>query len=230
MDTVTIFLGVLLLLVIVYFVFYSGEKELSGKIDLSQPQTAVQASSLDQPSSAKYSMEMWIYVYKFSPTGQYIIYRAADGESENGKKNIGIKLDANSPKLVLEYAGSPASGTGIEQKSVTITDNLPLQSWVHLIVSIDGAFVDVYINGKLVKSFQDSGIKAPSSNASIAYGNPDVYLAKLTRYTKATDPQTAWEKYMAGNGENPFAKVLSSFGLTMTLQKNNQDYSKITLF
>ncbi len=228
MDTVTIFLGVLLLLVIVYFVFYSGEKELTGKIDLSQEQTPVQASSLDQPSSAKYSMEMWIYVYKFSTTGQYIISRAA--ESNPDKKNIGIKLDANSPKLVLEYEGSPASGTGIEQKSVTITDNLPLQSWVHLIVSVDGAFVDVYVNGKLVKSFQDSGIKAPSSSASIVYGTPNAYLAKLTRYTKATDPQTAWEKYMAGNGENPFAKFMSSFGLTMTLQKNNQDYSKITLF
>lgn len=226
MDTVTIFLGVLLLLVIVYFVFYSGEKELTGKIDLSQEQTPVQASSLDQPSSAKYSMEMWIYVYKFSPTGQYIIYRAADGASTADavvKKNIGIKLDANSPKLVLEYEGETS-------KSVTITDNLPLQSWVHLIVSVDGAFVDVYVNGKLVKSFQDSGIKAPSSTASIVYGTPDAYLAKLTRYTKATDPQTAWEKYMAGNGENPFAKFMSSFGLTMTLKKNNQDYSKITLF
>ena len=223
MDTVTIFLGVLLLLVIVYFTFNSGAQELSKKIDLHQEQTPVQASSLDQPSSAKYSIEMWIYVYKFDSNSKYIIYRAADGESDTGKKNIGIKLDANSPKLVLEYEGDTS-------KSVTITDNLPLQSWVHLIVSVDGAFVDVYVNGKLVKSFQDSGIKAPSSTASIVYGTPYAYLAKLTRYTKATDPQTAWEKYMAGNGENPFAKFMSSFGLTMTLQKNNQDYSKITLF
>lgn len=175
-------------------------------------------------------MEMWLYVYKFSPNGDYIVSRLADGESSGGKKNIGIKLDANSPKLILEYAGTPSAGTGVEQKTVTITDNLPLQTWVHLIVSVDGQFVDVYINGKLVKSFQDKGIKAPSSSAGIEYGTPSCYLAKLTRYTKATDPQTAWEKYMSGNGENPFAKYLSSFGLALTLQKNNQDYSKITLF
>jgi hypothetical protein len=228
MDAVTIFLGVLLLLVIVYFMFNSGAQELSKKIDLSQPQTEIQATSLDQPSSPKYSIEMWLYVYKFDSNNRYIISRAAD--SDNTKKNIGLKLDANSPRLMLEYAGSPASGVGIEQKTVTITDNLPLQSWVHLIVSVDGAFVDVYVNGKLVKSFQDAGIKEPSSNASIVYGTPKAYLAKLTRYTKATDPQTAWDKYMSGNGENPFAKFMSSFGLTMTLQKNNQDYSKITLF
>lgn len=228
MDAVTIFLGVLLLLVIVYFTFNSGAQELTKKVDLKQPQTPISSTSLDQPSSAKYSFEMWLYVYKFSSSGEYIISRAADGD--NTKKNIGIKLDANSPRLMLEYAGSPASGTGIEKKTVTITDNLPLQSWVHLIVSVDGAFVDVYVNGKLVKSFQDAGIKSPSASAAVEYGNVDCYLAKLTRYTKATDPQTAWDKYMSGNGENPFAKFLSSFGLTMTLQKNNQDYSKITLF
>jgi hypothetical protein len=52
----------------------------------------------------------------------------------------------------------------------------------------------------------------------------------LTRSTTATDPQTAWDNYVAGNGENPLAKYLASFGLNVTLQKNNQDYSKITVF
>ncbi len=221
MDFTTIFLGVLLVVIIFYFTFNSGAQELSKKLDLAQPQTPVKGTSLDQPSSAKYSIEMWLYVYQFESNEKYIISRVA---AEANAKNIGIKLASGKPTLQLEYSnGSP--------KTVDITSNLPLQSWVHLIVSVDGQFVDVYVNGKLVKSFQDPAIKAPAGDtADIVYGDCKCYLAKLTRYTKATDPQTAWDKYMSGNGENPFAKMMSSFGLTMTLQKNNQDYSKVQLF
>lgn len=227
MNTLTIFLGVLLLIIIFYFTFNSGSQELSKKLDLGLGgQTPIKADTLDQPGSAKYSYEMWVYVYQAESTEQYIISRrSASATDVNPVKNIGIKIAGGQPKLELEYTSANA------KKTVTITDNLPLQTWVHLIVSVDGnGFIDAYINGKLVKSFKDAGIDTPSATTAIDYGTAKCYLAKLTRTTKATDPQTAWDKYMAGNGENPFAKYLSSFGLTMTLQKNNQDYSKVTFF
>ena len=88
----------------------------------------------------------------------------------------------------------------------------------------------MYMNGKLIKSIQDASIDSPSATTPINYGILNCYLAKLSKTTMATDPQTAWDKYSAGNGENPLAKYLSSFGMSMTLQKNNQDYSKVTLF
>jgi len=223
MNTLTIFLGVLLVIIIFYFTFNSGSQELSQKLDLgSGIQTSIKADTLDQPGSAKYSYEMWVYVYQAESAEQYIISRES---GVTGIKNIGIKIAGGQPKLVLEYTSANS------KKTVTITDNLPLQTWVHLIISVDGnGFIDAYINGKLVKSFKDANIDTPSSTTDIVYGTAKCYLAKLTRTTKATDPQTAWDKYMAGNGENPFAKYLSSFGLTMTLQKNNQDYSKVTFF
>lgn len=226
MNTLTIFLGVLLVIIIFYFTFNSGTQELSKKLDLGLGgQTSIKADTLDQPGSAKYSYEMWVYVYQAESDDKYIISRAVNTTDSSVKYNIGIKIAGGQPTLKLEYtrSGSP--------QTVTITDNLPLQTWVHLIVSVDGnGFIDAYINGKLVKSFKDAKIDTPSSTTDIVYGTAKCYLAKLTRTTKATDPQTAWDKYMAGNGENPFAKYLSSFGLTMTLQKNNQDYSKVTFF
>lgn len=227
MNTLTIFLGVLLVIIIFYFTFNSGSQELSQKLDLgSGAQTPIKADTLDQPGSAKYSYEMWVYVYQAESTDKYIISRAANATDANPvNKNIGIKIVGGQPKLELEYTSDNV------KKLVAITDNLPLQTWVHLIVSVDGnGFIDAYINGKLVKSFKDAKIDTPSATAAIDYGTAKCYLAKLTRTTKATDPQTAWDKYMAGNGENPFAKYMSSFGLTMTLQKNNQDYSKVTFF
>lgn len=227
MDLSLVILGIVLIFVLYYFLNRSGTAVLSNKLDLSTPQTAVPIDKIPDPSSRKYSYEMWMYVFNFQGTSQYIISRGSVADAT--KKNIGIKLDGSSPKLMLDYTAT-GSSTPSAQKSVSITDNFPLQTWAHLIVSVDDKYVDIYMNGKLIKSIQDANIDTPSPTAIIEYGVTNCYLAKLSRTSMATDPQTAWNSYTAGNGENPMAKYLSSFGLTMTLQKNNQDYSKVTLF
>lgn len=221
MDFAFVILGVILILVLYYFLYSGGSTVLSNKLDLAIQQPPIPVAALTEPMKPRYSLEMWMYIYQFPGSSTYIISRKA--KDPDTIKNIGLKLDANAPKLNLEYAANKAV------KSVVVTDNLPLQTWVHLIVSVDGSFIDVYINGKLVKSIKDT-IDTPSETATLDYGQLSCYLAKLTRSTEATDPQTAWNLYAAGNGENPLAKYLASFGLSVTLQKNNQDYSKVTLF
>ena len=227
MDLSLVILGIVLIFVLYYFLNRSGTAVLSNKLDLSTPQTAIPIDKIPDPSSRKYSYEMWMYVFNFQGTSQYIISRGSVADAT--KKNVGIRLDGSSPKLMLDYTAT-ATGTPSAQKSVSITDNFPLQTWAHLIVSVDDKYIDVYINGKLIKSIQDANIDTPSPTAIIEYGITNCYLAKLSRTSMATDPQTAWNNYTAGNGENPMAKYLSSFGLSMTLQKNSQDYSKVTLF
>jgi hypothetical protein len=223
MDLILVILGIILIIVLYYFLSSSGTTVLSNKLDLSIPQTSIPKEKISEPSSRKYSYEMWLYGYNFNGSSNYIVSRASSSSSSG--KNIGLKFDTSSPKLILEYT---ATATG--DKTIPITDNFPLQTWTHLIVSVDDKYIDVYMNGKLIKSVQDSSIETPSATATIDYGIVNCYLAKLSRSVLPTDPQTAWDKYSAGNGENPFSKYLSSFGLTMTLQKNNQDYSKVTLF
>ena len=224
MDLILVFLGIILVIVLYYFLSSSETTVLSNKLDLSIPQTSISKEKISEPSSRKYSYEMWVYLYNFNGNSNYIVSRAS---SSGSGKNIGLKIDSSSPKLILEYTATATGATSI--KTVPITDNFPLQTWAHVIVSVDDKYIDVYMNGKLIKSIQDT-IETPSATATIDYGIVNCYLAKLSRSVLPTDPQTAWDKYSAGNGENPFAKYLSSFGLTMTLKKNDQDYSKVTLF
>lgn len=224
MDLILVFLGIILVIVLYYFLSSGETTVLSNKLDLSIPQTSIPKEKISEPSSRKYSYEMWLYGYNFNASSNFIVSRAS---SSGSGKNIGLKFDTSSPKLMLEYTATATGVTSI--KTVPITDNFPLQTWTHLIVSVDDKYIDIYMNGKLIKSIQDS-IETPSATATIDYGIVNCYLAKLSRSVLPTDPQTAWDKYSAGNGENPFSKYLSSFGLTMTLKKNDQDYSKVTLF
>ena len=226
-------LGAVLVFVLYYFLFTAGSTVLSDKLDLAinQPDVPVEALGLT-PGSKRYSIELWMYVYNATGSDTYIVSRDSDTEilpATNPKKyvkNIGIKLSGATPKLSLDYQKGDANKS---QGNLVITDNFPLQTWVHLIVSIDNSFIDVYMNGKLIKSMQET-LNAPSTTMPLKYGICNCYLAKLVRATTPTDPQTAWDHYIAGNGENPLAKYLASFGLSVTLQKNSQDYSKITVF
>jgi hypothetical protein len=120
-----------------------------------------------------------------------------------------------------------------EKGTVDVTDNFPVQSWVHVIISVSNNYIDTYVNGKLTKSIKETdGIYRPSSTVGpITFGICNgTILAKLTRTTKATDPQTAWDKYSAGNGDSKLSKYLGTLGMDVSLKKDNIEYSKFNLF
>ena len=199
---------------------------LANRIDLIQLQTAIPVDKLTNPENVKYSYEMWMYVYgpKSISNDTYIFYR--NGTSD-AIKNIGLILKANSPTLMLEYENTVAS-VATSQK-VTISDNIPFQTWVHVIVSVDNSFVDVYLNGKLIKSMKDTNIVSPSSVSPIQFGMSQTYLAKFTRTINPTDPQTAWNNYLAGNGENPIKKFTGDYDLALTFKKGSAPQDAYTL-
>lgn len=227
MNTAVIILGVLVVVItyLVFFVF-TGSQSLTAKVDLGTQQAAIPAASISDPGSVRYSFETWVYVYQFDATGKYLFYRDA---TTTGGKNIGLKFDTNSPTLKLEYTtiGSGSSGT---PSSLVISNNFPIQTWAHVIVSVDNNYIDVYMNGKLVKSIQAS-LEAPSKGSNIEYGNPKAYLAKFVRNTYPIDPQTAWEHYTTGNGMTSMtSSVMGNYGATIVFNKDTAEYSKLQLF
>jgi hypothetical protein len=225
MTPVVIVLGVLLVIVtyLTFFVF-TGTQSLSAKVDLGGVQTPILASTLSNPGSVRYSFELWVYVYQFEAGGKYLFYRT--GTKVPANKNIGLKLGATDPSLILEYTTAAAGA----QKSLVISSNFPIQTWTHVIISVDNNYIDSYINGKLVKSIQDT-LEAPSINSSITYGIVKAYLAKFNRTTYPIDPQSAWTNYTSGNGiSGSTSSLMGNYGASITFNKDAAEFSKLTLF
>jgi len=234
MDTSLIILGVALVLIIYIVFFYVTAKDsLADKLDLAQAQNPIPVSSLTKPTNSKYSFELWMYVYgtreNFTAGKNYIFYRNANNgttDTDKAKKNIGISFDSTSPSLVLDYtknvAATATTAATTANTPITITDNLPLQSWVHLIVSVDNSYIDIYMNGKLVKSIKDA-VATPSADTPVEFGISKTYLAKFVRTTEPTDPQTAWNHYLEGNGENPLKKYTNDYNIALSFKKGSND-------
>ena len=219
MDTSLIILGIALIIILYIVFFYMTAKDsLADRLDLAQTQTPILATSLTKPESAKYSYELWMYVYgtKENATasgGNYIFYRNG---TDATKKNIGLKLTSTNPSLTLEYTKTNST------QSIQITDNLPLQSWVHVIISVDNTYIDIYMNGKLVKSIKDA-IDTPSDSNPVIFEVSKTYLAKFNRTVAPIDPQTAWNNYLSGNGENPIKKYTGDYNLALSFKKGEKD-------
>lgn len=230
MDTSLIILGVALILVLyIVFAYMSTADALANRIDLFQKQPDIGSDKLTKPDNVKYSFETWMYVYgpKSITTDTYIFFRNGTTNTATPpttKKNIGLLLKGNSPTLVLEYENNTPNA-----QTVTISDNFPFQTWVHVIVSVDNSFIDVYMNGKLIKSLKDANIVSPLNTSPVSFGVSQTYLAKFTRTVNPTDPQTAWNNYLSGNGENPIKKFTGDYDLALTFKKGSAPQDAYTM-
>jgi hypothetical protein len=107
--------------------------------------------------------------------------------------------------------------------------NVPVQKWVNLLVSVYGRSMDVYLDGKLVKTCLLPGI-AKINNTAPIYITPKGgfagWTSKLQYWPNATDPQTAWNIYMQGYGGS---NMMSQYKVKVAVYKGDTEQSSVSI-
>jgi len=222
MDITIIILGVIVVILIyILYKYFTTASTLTKKaIYLGDTSIAdIPAANIINPKSNRYSYGVWVYVNTWNGAVKPLIYRAATAPiGTSSAAEFALYLEATQPVLHAI----------VNNQDIAVTDNFPIQKWVFIIISVDGQFVDCYLDGKLVKSTK---ITLPGSNSegmSIKFGTgSDIYLSNVQRLDKPTDPKTAWTTYMDGNG---VASALSSYNVNLSLIKDNVEQNKFALF
>lgn len=110
--------------------------------------------------------------------------------------------------------------------------NVPIQKWVNLIISVYGRSLDIYIDGKLVKTCVLPGLANINSNANV-YITPNGgfagWTSKFQYYPNATDPQTAWNIYKSGYGGSLVSSVFGNYQIQLSFLENGNQTSSITI-
>ena len=215
---------VILLFYILYKFFLLKSTVMSASASLNATNPAI---TINSPGGLRYAYGIWIYVNSWDSTIEKTIF-ARDS-------NIKLYLDANSPTLKCGISTGNSPTTVVP---VTITDNFPIQKWVYIVVSVDGQYIDTYLDGKLVKSARmkndDGGIPTVDNSKQIILGSAnlwDAHVAKFTHWTEPIDPQTVWSNYMSGNGQNnSLSNAVASYGVDFTVLKDNIAQNNYRLF
>jgi hypothetical protein len=222
-------IGLAILVVLLFYILYrffllkSTEMAASASLNATNPPITI-----NKPGGLRYAYGIWIYVNSWDSNIEKTIF--------NRDGNIKLYLDSSSPTL---KCGITMAGDTANVINVSITDNFPLQKWMYIVVSVDGQYVDTYLDGKLVKSarmYDEIGnipVISDSDNKMIL-GSADLWdahVAKFTHWTEPVDPQTVWSMYMSGNGQsNSIANAVSSYGVDFTVLKDNIAQSNYRLF
>ena len=168
------------------------------------------------PASLRYALGMWIFVNSWSnTTNKYLC-------SIPGM--MSVYLDSSTPTLYVDVA-SPNGTT-----TIMVTDNFPLQRWTYFTISCDVTYVDLYIDGKMIKSILlPNTPNAPSNTASVIYigkdimNSPslnDIMLSNFIRWTNPLSPQDVWNQYFRGNGGS-WLTGNNHYGMNIDLTNNN---------
>lgn len=220
MNYTLIILGIILILVlyILYRFITDRSSMVSSRIYLKDGAPDIKFDSLPKPNSTRYTYSLWIYVKSLQGDTD-IIKVTTNGDIEIFK----LYLEANG-NLKFDMLNGNTTTSNI------ITSNFPLQKWVCVNISVDNNIVDTYIDGKLVKSQKMDSITQPTSSSIFKHGTGDIFLAEVERPASPTDPQTAWDRYMAGNGGSYIGNMFSSYGASLILTKDDIDSKRFTLF
>ena len=180
-------------------------------------------SAGNQGSNFTYSI--WFYIadwnYKYGET-KTIIAREGDKNSVSPMVALGAMTNDLSISQSV-YSNSSQNTTKVDTCNI---DNIPLQKWVCLVVSVYGKSMDVYLDGKLVKTCILSGVAKVDYNAPVQVtprGGFSGYTGNLQYWPNATNPQQAWNIYKSGYGSGALGNLFNRYRLKISFLENNKE-------
>ena len=242
MNWVIIILAVILVIILWYvYTIYNSTPSVASNIDLSTTALQITGDKIKGGTSATYAIGCWLYVKSMPTTAvdifQYLVTTGyvspnpiSSASQSNGNVIFSLNLNpTNTPTLIANVAkGTQASG---KLQAVTVTTNLPIQTWVHVLVSVSSTYIDTYLNGKLVQStpfstpFTTTAYPADNKSgptfSSPSAGSCPVIITGLSRWNAPLDPQTVWSYYSQGNGNAMQQMLGSSYHLDVVFAKDS---------
>ena len=244
--TIVVIVLILMLLRYIFSDPYTLQNIQDGKTASTISATSLATNGSNVPSS-NFAYSVWFYInnwnYRYGETK--VIFGRMGAASGSGAGSVsGISGMDPCPAVVLGaventisvslgcYPGAdqepttPGGNTVVHTCSVA---NVPIQKWVNLVVSVYGRSMDLYIDGKLVRTCLLPGVASVNNNANIyvtPLGGFEGWTSKLQYYPNSINPQEAWNIYSAGysNGLSMF----STYQVKIAIKEHGNEKSSIT--
>ena len=227
-------IGVIILIILIVS-YFSKDNTVLSNLNNADKTTIIKADKLKaKKNSSNYSYSIWFYVN--------------DWEENLGKKKVLLsrtksssESDADDGKIHNpEIYFSPYENninvniTTFQKKDseqVCSITNFPIQSWVNLLVSVNGRTVDVYLDGKLVRTCLLPNIPKSVIDADLYItpnGGFSGWTSKARYFNTALNPQQAYNIYKGGLGRG-FSDFFSKYKFKFSYLVNNVEQGSIEI-
>jgi hypothetical protein len=232
----TIILGVVVVIVgyLLYLLYKWFNSPLISSTTLNIVNSPITIAASLNPASTRYSYGVWLYANTWDNAIIKPIFSRLTAAGSTVPQ-IYLYLDKTTPTLSASIAPqTPSSAI----PPTIITDSFALQKWVFVLISVDNQFVDMYVDGKLVKSIKLAYLPAVPADYTVPVNlgstgattvKSDIFVANFQYWSTPQGPQNVWNTYMKGNGGSIFSS-LGDYGATVTVTKNNATQAVIPVF
>lgn len=245
---ITVVVVVLILMLLRYTLSnpYQIQSMQDGKTSSVISTSALATNGSNVPAN-NFAYSVWFYInnwnYRYGETK--VIFGRMGGASASGNGSIdGVNGLDPCPAVVLDPVENNVSISlgcfpGIDQEPTTpggrtvvhttTVSNVPIQKWVNLTLSVYGRTLDVYIDGKLVRTSLLPGIASVNNNSSIYVtptGGFDGWTSKLQYFPNSINPQEAWNIYSSGYSTWP--NIFGAYQVQVSLVENGNTQSSLT--
>jgi len=245
---VTIIIIVLILMFLRYLFSdpYTLQDMQDGKTTSTVNASSLATNGTGVPSN-NFAYSIWFYVndWNYRYGEPKVIFGRMGAPSTKTKSSIpGVSGVDPCPAVVLGavennlsislscYPGAsqkPTKNSNTTIHTCTVA-NVPIQKWVNLTISVYGRTLDVYIDGKLVRTCLLPGIANINNNSDIYVtpsGGFNGWTSKLQYYPNPINPQEAWNIYVKGYSN--WSSVFSTYQVQLSILENGKTQTSLTI-
>jgi len=250
-------LSIVIIIVVVVLIFMILRAFLSDPYTLQTMQSGQTASTISASSlatngsstpSSNFAYSIWFYVndWNYRYGEPKVIFGRMGSQSGTGGGSVsGVNGLDPCPAVVLGgiennidvslgcYPGINEQPTTTGGNTVVHTcsvANIPIQRWVNLVVSIYGRTMDLYIDGKLVRTCLLPGVASVNNNSNIYVtpaGGFNGWTSKFQYYPNSLNPQQVWNIYT--QGYSSWSSMFNAYQVQLSLIENGTTQSSVTI-
>lgn len=194
----------------------------------AQSSKIIDGSQMDKGSTNDYTFSIWFYVndwnYNYAQEKPIFIRQDDDNQPApemvfaSGINNLHIRVNC------YRENGTP-------EPSTCTVQNVPLQTWTNVIMTIHNRALDVYLDGKLVRTCILPG-NPTSSNKQVVltpHGGFSGYTSNFEYKNTSINPREAYTIYSNGYGGGGISSFFNKYRLKFAFMEDNKEVNSLEI-
>lgn len=228
-KNIVMFLFIIILVIIVLSYAMSDVNTLSSLTSGKTSQT-IEATDLASSSSgttSNFTYSIWFFIddwnYRYGEA-KVIFGRMSSGTNSFPCPTVVLNPFRNNIDVSLAVY-DPSNNLDSQQHTCAVS-NVPIQKWCNLFISVYGRTLDIYLDGKMVRTCVLPGIAKIDANAPVyitPMGGFSGWTARFQYWPESSNPQKAWDTYKAGYGGSVLGSIFGKYTVKLSLMEGDTE-------
>ena len=239
----------IIMLVVIFVLLYIVIRYISSDVGTLTGLTSAKTMQRIEPTSlsasstsgntSNFTYSIWFFIddWNYRYGEKKVIFGRMT--TNNNKKNPcpSVVLDSIQNNIVVSLAvfpgldEQPLDGNNILVHSCGIS-NVPIQRWCNFLLSVYGRTLDLYLDGKLVRTCVLPGVAKIDANAPVyvtPMGGFSGWTSLFQYWAEATNPQKAWNIYKSGYGGSLLGSLFRKYTIKISLMEGDIEDSSLQI-